>query len=266
MTDKTTTGSDAVDLDKMRAEFEAWAVKAAPKHGIERNERGEYVDYPTHCAWVGYRTALTTQARAAAPAAIPEGFVLVPTDPPLKMAKAFRDADVKGDRFIDGYRAMLAAAPTATAEPVTWKGSLAQVVMDVPLPERNDKYQSGFVDAKAAILKALRDAGFDRAPAQQQAAPLTDARALEIAAEQDYGDEDPKCILRLLRAAISTVNRVTPEMWMQLGASQERLRASSERVGALKAKYGIDSCRATGTDRAQAGEAPAGAKEEGKEG
>jgi hypothetical protein len=35
-----------------------------------------------------------------------------------------------------------------------------------------------------------------------QAAPsgLTDARILEIAAEQDYGDEDPKCITRLARA------------------------------------------------------------------
>lgn len=46
-----------------------------------------------------------------------------------------------------------------------WRGSLAQVVLDVPLPERNDKYQSGFVDAKAAILEALRAAGFDRQPA-----------------------------------------------------------------------------------------------------
>jgi hypothetical protein len=35
------------------------------------------------------------------------------------------------------------------------------------------------------------------------AAPLTDDRILQIAAEQDYGDEDPKCILRLARALIS---------------------------------------------------------------
>jgi hypothetical protein len=35
---------------------------------------------------------------------------------------------------------------------------------------------------------------------QGTASGLTDARILEIAAEQDYGDEDPKCITRLARA------------------------------------------------------------------
>lgn len=56
------------------------------------------------------------------------------------------------------------------AEPVAWRGSLAQVVLDVPLPKGSYKYQSGFVDAKEAILQALRDAGFDKraAPAIQQ--------------------------------------------------------------------------------------------------
>lgn len=33
---------------------------------------------------------------------------------------------------------------------------------------------------------------------------LSDADLLKIAAENDYGDEDPKCILRLLRAALAT--------------------------------------------------------------
>jgi hypothetical protein len=44
---------------------------------------------------------------------------------------------------------------------------------------------------------------FDLAPApSREAAPLDDARILEIAAEQDYGDEDPKCILRLAKALL----------------------------------------------------------------
>jgi len=70
-------------------------------------------------------------------------------------------------RYWLGWQAaMIAQARAAAPAPNGWKGSLAQVVMDVPLPERNDKYQAGFVDAKATILQALRDAGFDRAASQ----------------------------------------------------------------------------------------------------
>lgn len=56
-----------------------------------------------------------------------------------------------------------AAVPAQVPAPGEWRGSLAQVVCDVPLPDRNDKYQAGFVDAKQAVLRALRKAGFDRA-------------------------------------------------------------------------------------------------------
>jgi hypothetical protein len=61
------------------------------------------------------RAALAQQSASPAPAAqavdARADFVLVPVDPPLAMAKAFRDHDLNGDRFLDGYAAMLAACP-----------------------------------------------------------------------------------------------------------------------------------------------------------
>lgn len=65
----------------------------------------------------------------AAAGAVPEGFALVPLDPPLAMAKAFRDADTNGGRFLDGYAALLAAAPPAQGLPAA-----PDDPMDWPLP------------------------------------------------------------------------------------------------------------------------------------
>lgn len=79
-----------------------------------------------------------------------------------EFASGFRE----GRNASDGFANLAAPAAPTDAKP-NWWGSLAQVIMDIPLPERNDKYQSGFVDAKQAILQALRGAGFDRQPAAQ---------------------------------------------------------------------------------------------------
>ena len=92
-----------------------------------------------------------------------------------------------------------ASAPDAPAEGGNqWRGSLAQVVWDVPLPERSDKYRSGFVDAKQAVLQALRDAGFDRAAAAPDAPagdfpPLPEPDKIhhdELHGEAHYWDDD----------------------------------------------------------------------------
>lgn len=66
---------------------------------------------------------------------------------------------------IEELEALLTDQPAQApaGEPVAdnWAGSLAQIIMDVPLPKRSNEHQSGFVDAKQAILQALRSAGFD---------------------------------------------------------------------------------------------------------
>jgi hypothetical protein len=68
------------------------------------------------------------------------------------------------------------------------------MVSDLQGPKITLRYAtSAQADAAHELLCRVIDA----------AAPLTDDRILQIAAEQDYGDEDPKCILRLARALIS---------------------------------------------------------------
>lgn len=54
-----------------------------------------------------------------------------------------------------------APAQDLSAAKKEWRGSLAQVICDVPIPEGSYKYQHGFVTAKETILEALRKAGFD---------------------------------------------------------------------------------------------------------
>jgi hypothetical protein len=71
-------------------------------------------DDPIHMNWKTWNDARAAQGAGTAPV----GWALVPADPPLSMAKAFRDADLNGDRFLDGYAAMLRAthpAPVSTA-------------------------------------------------------------------------------------------------------------------------------------------------------
>lgn len=57
--------------------------------------------------------------------------------------------------------------PAAGVQGDAWRGCIAQIVVDTPMPKGSDKYQSGFVDAKESILSRLRDAGYLNATASQ---------------------------------------------------------------------------------------------------
>lgn len=72
-------------------------------------------------------------------------------------------ADAVGQLIEAGYRRTQPETPAQdlSAAKKEWRGSLAQVICDVPLPEGSDKYQHGFVTAKETILEVLRKAGFD---------------------------------------------------------------------------------------------------------
>lgn len=55
------------DQDKMREDFEAWAIQEAPGHSVKKDEAGDYIEYATHCAWRAWQAAwnrrpLATQA------------------------------------------------------------------------------------------------------------------------------------------------------------------------------------------------------------
>lgn len=50
------------------------------------------------------------------------------------------------------------AQPEANADAKEWHGSIAQIICDIPLPDRSTEYQHGFVTAKETILDALRKA------------------------------------------------------------------------------------------------------------
>lgn len=64
----------------------------------------------------------------------------------------------------DAWQARAALASPADAQSTNkkeWRGSLAQVVCDVPLPKGSKQYLNGFVTAKEKILNALGKARFD---------------------------------------------------------------------------------------------------------
>ena len=97
MTDKNATGSDAVDLDKSRAEFEEWASRNL-RHWTARASNGTYYASPMDTAWSVWQAAqaaMIAQARAAAPAASGEPSKLqqalttgIPLQEPVYIAKA----------------------------------------------------------------------------------------------------------------------------------------------------------------------------------
>lgn len=68
MTDKT-TGSDAVDLDKSRAEFEVKFKLDEFRKMRRMLDADKYQHEGTQSAWEGWQAAMIAQARAAAPAA-----------------------------------------------------------------------------------------------------------------------------------------------------------------------------------------------------
>lgn len=62
------TSIPAVKVDEAideRALFEAWAVNTAPGHPLTLTTTGEYVDYPTHCAYRAWQARAALAARQA---------------------------------------------------------------------------------------------------------------------------------------------------------------------------------------------------------
>lgn len=165
------TGSDAVDLDKSRAEFEAWIGEALRKtyphmHDDSLNRKlwkhgdGEYMDLQTQHDWSVWQIA---QARAAAPA-LPQGFVLVPTEPTDDMVEYGRgqyaaDPD-RNDfgRFADIYRAMIAIAPSPL-ESAAAPAATAQAIPAERAPRSDDPreqaHAAGWNACREKMLAAL---------------------------------------------------------------------------------------------------------------
>ena len=62
---------ESVMTDKMRSEFEKWALSNdGPSVSVMRNEVGRYEDEELNMAWLGWQAART----------VPEGYVMVPVD------------------------------------------------------------------------------------------------------------------------------------------------------------------------------------------
>lgn len=99
------------------------------------------------------------------------------------------------------------------------------------------------------MMEAWRDANPRRAPAE-------DAR------EQQPDDADNLSVMLWLLRRLPRAYGNPP--FVEQAINRLAKRTGTDVADSFAERN--DSCRATGTDRAQAGEAPAGAKEEGKEG
>jgi len=90
---------------------------------------------------------------------------------------------------LNELRAALAQRPTSAAPQGKWRGSIAQVICDVPLPKQGEKYLNGFVDAKEAILNALHGAGFGQptSAADSEDAALVLEKAAQACDQQADG-------------------------------------------------------------------------------
>lgn len=95
------------ELDTERARFEAWAIDFGFDVTPNKLSGSTYKDYETHCAWNGYKAALSQQ--------VPDGYAIVPIEPTEAMIEAglisWSISNPKSPRasITDEYKAMIAA-------------------------------------------------------------------------------------------------------------------------------------------------------------
>jgi hypothetical protein len=188
-----------------RALFETWALRSGWSAETIAARKGDEYDEP-HLTdyWGCWKDARATQQAGAAVEQHPVAYIhsvdLGKSSAPVYSPEQFRSWPLGKKDNISPYIPLYAdpVATTASASGARPAGYLT--------PNSFQRLALGEV-AEILPIESGSEGKTDvyfRAPAYSRAAaPLTDDRILQIAAEQDYGDEDPKCILRLARALIS---------------------------------------------------------------
>jgi hypothetical protein len=177
MTHHNATGSDAVDLDKARTAFEAWARQAVlPLRRADESRNGIYRDMyyeeETCAAWIAWQAALIVQARAAAPAHIEYDRIVKADERAMRAADALDGMAFTYDEKIGWLPSKCAAAPAPQAQAAadTLIAQIQALRPDVPddvnIGPQGVLYRRGYRGAISDVLALVAAlAAKDEAPA-----------------------------------------------------------------------------------------------------